>query len=112
MNKEPKFKPTFGDYISNTQALDNEKAFIAAIGEPDAVRSQFYGSDILQEMLNRDSVVGIRFSYGINENNIPNIILTPIDTYGDIVNKPTNGGVGDDGDNRGGYGPTCPEFCE
>lgn len=107
MNKEPKFKPGLGRYISDAEAIKIEKAFISTQGDPNAVRSQFYGSDMLHEMLNREDVVGIRFSYGLNEDGTPNIILAPLDTYGNVITKPPTGS----GDSEGGYGPTCPGFC-
>ncbi|WP_341227684.1 hypothetical protein [uncultured Arcticibacterium sp.] len=114
MNKEPIFKPTFGEYISNREALENEIAFLQTQGDPEtAVRSQFYGSDILQEMLNRKSVVGIRFSFGLNENNVPNLILAPLDTYGNVIEtEGDGGGLGGGNESKGGNGPTCPTVCE
>ncbi|MFT7250142.1 MAG: hypothetical protein ACI97P_002924 [Arcticibacterium sp.] len=107
------FKKTDGEYINSTTADGQKAAYIKAqndAGDKDPIRSQFYGSEMLSEMIGRTKAVGIRFANGLSVDGEPTLVLIALNENGDEIPK-ENFGVKDDGAGNGGNGPTCPPKC-
>lgn len=89
-----------GEQISLAIASDWTANYRAA--NPGAVRAHFYGNSILQDILDQENCVGIRFYYAIDDENAPQLVLVGVDTDG---NDMTDGIVAD-------RGLPCPSNCD
>ncbi len=107
------FKKTDGEYINSSEADRQKKAYLKAeneAGNNDPIRSQFYGSEMIIEMIGRKNAVGIRFGFGLLDDGKRTLTLIPIDENGNEIPK-DNTGLKDDRAGNGGNGPTCPPEC-
>ncbi|MFT5886473.1 MAG: hypothetical protein ACI9IP_002941 [Arcticibacterium sp.] len=107
------FKKTDGEYINSSEADRQKAAYIKAqndAGDKDLIRSQFYGTDMLTEMMGRTKAVGIRFANGLSDEGKSTLVLIPLDENGNEIPK-DNSGLKDDGAGNGGNGPSCPPRC-
>jgi hypothetical protein len=107
------FSKNDGSYINEKEANQRKERYIKEQnerGNQDPIRSQFYGSDMLAEMIKRNASVGVRISFGLNEDGTPNLVLDALDEYGNVILKDTSG-LKDDPDSHGSNGPVCPLQC-
>jgi hypothetical protein len=69
---------------------------------PGAIQAYFYGNSILQDILDQENAVGIRFYYAIDDEDVPQLVLVGVDADG---NDLTDGIVAD-------RGCPCPTYCD
>lgn len=101
-----------GLYISETEAYLRHGRYVEMNGNnPDLVRSQFFGREMLQEMLSRPGAVGIKFLNTLCSENQHNLVLIPVDSNGKRLPKDRTGLKDDDGGDAGSDGPRCPKAC-
>jgi hypothetical protein len=107
------FSKTDGSYINQKEADARKERYIQEQiqrGVLEPTRSQFFGTDMLVEMVNKNKSVGIRISFGLNEDGTPNLVLDPLDEFGQVIDKDL-AGLKDDRDGSGSNGPICPTHC-
>jgi hypothetical protein len=96
----PMFTGDEGEEISLVTAAQWTANYRAA--NPEAVKAYFYGSSILQSILDQEYAVGIRFYYAIDDLDVPQLVLVGVDADG---NDLTEGIVAD-------RGCPCPTYCD
>jgi hypothetical protein len=69
---------------------------------PGAIKAYFYGNSILQEILDQEEAVGIRFYYAIDNLEVKQLVLVGVDADGNDI---TSGIVAD-------RGAPCPTYCD
>jgi hypothetical protein len=89
-----------GEQISLATAAEWTANFRAE--NPGAIRAYFYGNSILQDILDQENCVGIRFYYAIDNEDVPQLVLVGVDQYGNDI---TDGIVAD-------RGQPCPTYCD
>jgi hypothetical protein len=107
------FNTADGSYINQKEADARQERYIneqtkRGIKEP--TLSQFFGSDMLIEMVKRNKSVGVRISFGLNEDGKPNLVLDPLDEFGQVIKKDLSR-LKDDAAGSGSNGPICPHHC-
>ena len=65
------------------------------------VKGGFFWKDQLIDMLNNSKAIGMRYYYGIDDNDSPVIILTAVDGNGDDLYN----------DKLLDFAPQCPDVC-
>ena len=96
----PMFTGAEGEQISLATGSQWTANYRAA--NPGAVRAHFYGSTILQDIINQANCVGIRFYYAIDDLGAKQLVLVGVDQNG---NDLTAGIVAD-------RGAPCPTNCD
>lgn len=69
---------------------------------PDDIKAHYYGSTILQDIIDQDGAVGIRIYYAIDNLGVKQLVLVGVDSSG---NDMTSGIVAD-------RGAPCPTYCD
>ncbi|GAB3917035.1 hypothetical protein [Larkinella terrae] len=118
-----------GRFISNEEANQFKGAYEdrkkkQLIPEQDTVRSEFFGSNNLQKILDQPGCVGIRVYHAkrrekVNgtEHLVPRVVLVGVDKNGDEIltlTEPVEAGMKDMPAGRDGQladGPLCPPEC-
>jgi hypothetical protein len=69
---------------------------------PGEIRAHYYGSSILQDIIDQENAVGIRFYYAIDDLGVKQLVLVGVDADGKDI---TSGIVAD-------RGSPCPTYCD
>ena len=65
------------------------------------IKGEFFGKQAIQNLINEPNCVGIRIYYGLNENNIPKLVIVGVDfNENDLI----QGSILD-------FGKLCPPAC-
>lgn len=107
---EPDFNGSEGDPIDLATAL-NWTAHYRETTDPDDIQAHFFGSEILQQLLNESGCVGIRVYYAVDDAGAKKLILVGVDSHGENLLPATGGKVEGGGNILADYSYPCPDYC-
>lgn len=78
----------------------------------DETRSQFFGKEMIMEMMGRDGCVGLKMIFARDEEeDRPELVIAPVNEHGVVVARDLAGLKDDDEGDAGADGPRCPKAC-
>ncbi|MCP9747381.1 hypothetical protein [Lacihabitans sp. CS3-21] len=111
---KPKVSSTSGEFISLDEAVAKQKKHLdlrkRVFKDEDPVRSQFFGKDHLLEILKNEDCVGIKIIFGMEDENMPNLVLIGADENLKNIAKDSTG-LKDPNRPYLSNGPGCPNIC-
>lgn len=113
-NKNVMFNGTEGVYINAGEASVLQNTYLdeqTSAGNTDPIRAQFFGRDMLLEMLGREGAMGLRIYQGIDTEDNLSVIIVPTDKYGKNIVADQSGLKDPFTTDYGAYGPGCPMHC-
>ncbi|MBL7872135.1 MAG: hypothetical protein JNM78_11015 [Cyclobacteriaceae bacterium] len=105
------FDGSEGDPIDINTATRWAANYKATLENPNDIRAHFFGTEILQLLLNESGCVGIRMYYALDDNGIKKLLLVGVDASGEDL-RPVEGvtlGVG--GNIVADFSFPCPDYC-
>jgi hypothetical protein len=102
---------TDGDSIPSALA----KRWVASyhIKNPAGIQAHFFGYQIIHQILSENDCVGIRAYYALNDEGVPQLLLTAVNSKGRnlLPKKSVNGKIATDDDAVADASWPCPSFC-
>lgn len=78
---------------------------------PDNIRSHFFGSEIIQQILNEEGSVGIRIYYALDEKGDKKLLIVGVDGEGRNLLPGAEEALDSGGYIIGDYSFPCPDYC-
>jgi hypothetical protein len=104
------FDGSEGDPIDLQTATRWAANFKATLENPDDIRAHFFGTEILQQLLNESGCVGIRIYYALDDSGIKKLLLVGVDAAGEDL-RPVEGATGAGGNIIADFSFPCPDYC-
>lgn len=102
----PKPVRSIGGYIPEEQGKAWVKAYVKQ--NPDSLKANLFGRELLEEMLSDQSVEGLWFYRALDEKGNEQLLIYKADSEGNII---YNSQKEDGGDGPGEISSACPPHC-
>jgi len=106
--------PDFNGSEGNSLDLATAKKWTAnyrgTLKNPDEISAHYFGFEIIQQILNESSCVGIRIYYAMDDRGEKKLILVGVNSKGENL-LPVAGGKLADGDITADASLPCPDYC-
>lgn len=107
-----KFYGNEGQYIDDKAAEEIKESHVRKnIKDEKLVKSQFFGREILLEMLGREGVKGLRLSHGLCGVGKRNMVIEPLNAQGELVRRDRSAQKDASEGDSASDGPRCPKKC-
>jgi hypothetical protein len=105
------FDGSEGDPIDVATARNWTSNFRNTTEGPDEIVAHYFGTDIIQKILDEPGCVGIRIYYALDDAGEKKLLLVGVDANGENLLPLEGGRTNDEGDVVADYSWPCPDYC-
>ena len=105
------FDGSEGDPIDLKTATRWAANYKATLANPEEIRAHFFGTEIIQQLLNESGCVGIRIYYALDDNGVKKLLLVGVDAAGEDLRPADESTMGEGGNVVADFSFPCPDYC-
>lgn len=106
-----RFDGSEGDALDITTARNWASNFRNTNENPDEILAHYFGTEIIQKILDQSGCVGIRIYYALDDAGEKKLLLVGVDANGENLLPLEGGRTSDEGDVVADYSWPCPDYC-
>lgn len=110
-NGDQLFDGSEGDPIDLETATRWAANYKATLKNPDDIRAHFFGTEIIQQLLNESGCVGIRIYYALDDKGVKKLLLVGVDAAGEDLRPSEGATMGEGGNIVADFSFPCPDYC-